>query len=108
VGERRALELTLTNRLLSADEAMEWGVVTSVVDDDDLRVEADRLAATLALGPTRAYGRATRLLRGAWDEPLDRHLEAERAALMASGDSVDGAEGVSAFAEKRPPRFHGA
>jgi 2-(1,2-epoxy-1,2-dihydrophenyl)acetyl-CoA isomerase len=107
VGHRRALELTLTNRLLAADEACEWGMVTTVVDDDALDGAVDDLAAKLASGPTRAYGRAARLLRDAWTTPLDRHLDAERAALVASGGTGDGYEGVSAFTEKRPPRFAG-
>jgi 2-(1,2-epoxy-1,2-dihydrophenyl)acetyl-CoA isomerase len=108
VGHRRALELTLTNRLLTAEEACAWGIVTSVVDDDGLETEVTTLAAALAGGATGAYGRARRLLASAWDQPLVAHLDDERRALMQSGATTDGYEGVTAFAEKRPPRFVGA
>ncbi|MCU1344241.1 MAG: enoyl-CoA hydratase, partial [Acidimicrobiia bacterium] len=52
VGLRRALELALLNRMLSADEALEWGLITMVVDDDALENEALALAQQLAAGPT--------------------------------------------------------
>ena len=64
VGQRRALELTLMNRVLSAAEAHEWGIVTSVVDDDALFDAAAECATTLAAGPTAAFGRAARLRAG--------------------------------------------
>ena len=61
VGLKRALELTLTNRLLSAQEAMEWGIVTKVVPDANFQAEADALAAQLAAGATGALVRLKRL-----------------------------------------------
>src|SRR5439155_12365163 len=54
VGLRRALELTFTNRVLSATEAREWGLITEVVADEQLAVEAEALAARLATGPLQA------------------------------------------------------
>ena len=108
VGLRRATELTLTNRVLTADEALAWGIVTSVVDDDALGSTAEDLAARLAAGPTQAYGRATRLLRSAELSSLPDHLDAERRELAASGATADAAEGVAAFTAKRRPDFTGA
>jgi 2-(1,2-epoxy-1,2-dihydrophenyl)acetyl-CoA isomerase len=108
VGLRRAVELTLTNRVLTAVEAAEWGIVTTVVDDEELTDAAEALAARLATGPTRAYGRAVRLLHAAGDATLADHLEAERRELRASGATADAAEGVAAFASKRRPDFRGA
>jgi 2-(1,2-epoxy-1,2-dihydrophenyl)acetyl-CoA isomerase len=107
VGLGRALELTLTNRVLTAAEAHEWGIVTTVADDEALGDEAEQLVAQLAAGPTRAYGRAARLLRDAAGATLVAQLAAERAALGASGATADGAEGVAAFAAKRRPTFTG-
>ncbi|HZN16216.1 MAG TPA: enoyl-CoA hydratase-related protein [Acidimicrobiales bacterium] len=107
VGQRRALELTLTNRVLLADEACAWGIVTTVVDDDALLTSAAALATTLAAGPTASYGRAARLLRGAWDATLHDHLANERDEIAASGATADGQEGIAAFAGKRPPTFTG-
>jgi 2-(1,2-epoxy-1,2-dihydrophenyl)acetyl-CoA isomerase len=107
VGLRRATELTLTNRVLGAEEAQAWGIVTTVVDDDGLAATADELVTRLASGPTQAYGRAARLLRESGGRSLADHLAVERAALTASGGTADGQEGVSAFVEKRPPTFEG-
>lgn len=107
VGLRRAVELTVTNRVLTAEEAQAWGIVTTVVDDDGLTDAAESLAQRLASGPTRAYGRAIRLLHATGDAELADHLAAERTALRESGATADAAEGVAAFANKRKPDFTG-
>jgi 2-(1,2-epoxy-1,2-dihydrophenyl)acetyl-CoA isomerase len=108
VGLRRALELTLTNRVLSAEEAHDWGIVTSVVADDDLQEHARTMASRLAEGPTAAFGGARRLLRQALTTPLDEQLAAEGDEIGAAASSTDAREGVTAFIEKRPPRFRGS
>jgi 2-(1,2-epoxy-1,2-dihydrophenyl)acetyl-CoA isomerase len=107
VGLRRALDLTLTNRVLSAEEALDWGLITRVVPDDALAAEAEALAGKLRDGPTTAFGAAARLLRSAWSRPLEPHLEAEALALVAQASGTDGREGISAFVERRPPHFVG-
>ncbi len=66
VGQQRALELLLTGRVLRADEALDWGLVTEVVDDDAYLDRASELAAQLASGPAYALGQARRLSRSAW------------------------------------------
>ncbi|MEX0665296.1 MAG: enoyl-CoA hydratase-related protein [Acidimicrobiia bacterium] len=105
VGLRRAIELTLTNRVLSAEEAREWGLVTSVVPDDALTAEAEALVTKLAAGPTRSFGVAKRLLRGSLGAGLRDQLANEEKELIAAGGRDDAEEGVTAFVEKRPPRF---
>lgn len=107
VGLRRALELALTNRVLSAEEAEEWGIVTRVVAEGALEDEADRLAARLASGPTAALGRTAALLRASSSATLETHMEEELGALVASGRDRDAIEGIAAFVEKRGPRFIG-
>jgi 2-(1,2-epoxy-1,2-dihydrophenyl)acetyl-CoA isomerase len=107
VGLRRALDLTLTNRTLTADEAAHWGLVSRVVPDGSVVDEASELAESLAKGPTAAYGAAARLLRDAGRRDLRTHLDAETEALVWCADSVDGREGVSAFVERRAARFTG-
>lgn len=107
VGYRRAVELALRNRVLTAAEALDWGIVNSVVGDGALSSEADALVTALASGPTLAFGRAKRLMRDGWGAGLVDHMEEERRQLAASGNTADGREGVSAFVEKRRPNFGG-
>ncbi len=66
VGQQRALELALTGRVLTAAEAREWGLVTTVVEDAELEASAAELAAKLASAPPFALGQARRLIRSAW------------------------------------------
>jgi 2-(1,2-epoxy-1,2-dihydrophenyl)acetyl-CoA isomerase len=107
IGLRRATELALTNRVLSAAEALEWGLVTQVVPDDEAAAAGSALAERLANGPTLALGAAKRLLLTSLDHTLDEHLVYETEAMARAGATVDGAEGVAAFAQKRPPTFLG-
>lgn len=107
VGLRRALELTLTNRQLSAQEAQEWGIVTRVVPDASLMSEAEALAAQLAAGATLALGAAKRLLHSGWTETLETQMEHETQSIAAIARTADAGEGIAAFLEKRTPQFHG-
>jgi len=107
VGLRRALELALTNRTLSAAEAVEWGLATRVIPDRDLASETEKLAAKLAQGPTVAYGSAKRLLRGGGEESLETQMELESRAIADITRTEDAREGVRSFLEKRTPNFRG-
>ena len=108
VGMRRARELMLTNRRLSAAEAQAWGIVERVVPDDDLIAEAEKLARVLASGPTLAFGAVKRLLLSSQNAQLEDQLDAETSAIVAMTRTSDGREGVAAFREKRKPSFTGA
>jgi 2-(1,2-epoxy-1,2-dihydrophenyl)acetyl-CoA isomerase len=107
VGPKRALDLILTNRLLFAQEAADWGIVSRVVPDDQLLDEARQLATQLASGPTAAFGRSKKLLERAWTETLETQMEAEGRAIADSTRTADAREGITAFLEKRPPKFTG-
>jgi 2-(1,2-epoxy-1,2-dihydrophenyl)acetyl-CoA isomerase len=107
IGVRRAVELFYTNRVLTAREALDWGIVTRVVSDTELAAEARRLARELADGPTLALGRGKLLFHGSTTESLETQMERESQAIAESGHSEDFAEGVRAFAEKRAPSFRG-
>jgi 2-(1,2-epoxy-1,2-dihydrophenyl)acetyl-CoA isomerase len=107
IGLRRTLDLYLTNRVLSAPEALEWGLVTRVVPDAELRTAVDALARELAAGPTLAIGGAKRLFHQSTWESLETQMELEAQAIAASGHTQDFREGVTAFANKKTPTFEG-
>ena len=107
VGIRRAIELFYTNRVLTAKEAMEWGIVSRVVPDAELAPAVGQLARELAQGPTLAFGRGKLLFHSSTTESLETQMELESQSIAQSGHTEDFAEGVRAFAEKRPPTFKG-
>ncbi|MFZ8886821.1 MAG: enoyl-CoA hydratase/isomerase family protein [Steroidobacteraceae bacterium] len=103
VGPKRAMELVLTNRPLSAAEAVEWGLINRAVPDAALGEEAAALADRLASGPTGAYAEAKRLLRST--QPLMEQLDDEGRTISAQAITAEGREGISAFLAKRKPTF---
>jgi len=107
VGLRRAIELFYTNRVLTAREALDWGLVSRVIPDAELADATRGLAAELAKGPTLALGRGKLLFHASTTESLETQMEAETRAIAQSGHTEDFAEGVRAFAAKRPPSFTG-
>ncbi|MEW5420886.1 enoyl-CoA hydratase-related protein [Amorphus sp. 3PC139-8] len=107
VGMQRAKELFLLNRRLNAQEAADIGLVSRVVADDALDAEAAAAAATLAAGPTNAYGKMRRLLRQSFETSLADQLNDEVEAIVDASRSDDVAEGIAAFVEKRPAVFRG-
>jgi 2-(1,2-epoxy-1,2-dihydrophenyl)acetyl-CoA isomerase len=107
VGVKRALELTLLNPVLSAQEAKEWGIVNRVYPDDAFQAEVQTIATQLAQGPTLAYGRTKALLYSSTSETLETQMEYETLHIAASGKTADFREGIFAFAEKRQPSFQG-
>jgi 2-(1,2-epoxy-1,2-dihydrophenyl)acetyl-CoA isomerase len=107
IGDRRTRELMLTNRRLTAAEALDWGLVNQVVAADQLLPTADTLARTLAQGPTRAFGAVKTLLNGSFETGLETQMELEARAIAAASITPDGQEGIGAFLEKRKPQFTG-
>lgn len=104
VGRRRALELMLLNRVLTADEALQWGLVNQVVEDADLLASAQALAARLAAGPVDSYGAVKRLME-AGDPGIEGHMALEGRAIATRAASDEGREGVGAFLAKRKPQY---
>jgi 2-(1,2-epoxy-1,2-dihydrophenyl)acetyl-CoA isomerase len=105
IGQRRTMELYLTNRVLKADEALDWGLVNQVVPQAELAATVDALAAKLASGPTQAYGGVKKLLRMSFNDTLESQMERETRQIVELGQSADGREGVRAFVDKRKPKF---
>jgi 2-(1,2-epoxy-1,2-dihydrophenyl)acetyl-CoA isomerase len=106
VGAKRALELVLTNRALTAAEALEWGLVNQVVADGTALDEAVRLAERLAAGPIRSFGKSKQLLAGS-NGALEAHLALESQMIARQVATEEGQEGIAAFLEKRKPQFPG-
>ena len=107
VGTARAMGLALLAEKLSAEQAVQWGLIWKAVDDERLAEEARALAAMLASGPTRGYGLLKRAMYASAGNSLDAQLDLERDLQREAGLTSDYREGVSAFKEKRAPRFNG-
>ena len=107
IGLRRALELHYTNRVLSAREAMDWGLVNRVYPDAEFSSAVQALAAELAQGPTLAFGRAKLLFHQSTQESLETQMELEAQAIAACSQTEDFKNGVAAFAAKQTPSFRG-
>jgi 2-(1,2-epoxy-1,2-dihydrophenyl)acetyl-CoA isomerase len=107
LGSPRAFEWMTSGRRLTAQEALDWGLVTEVVPDDRLAARAAEWAAQLAAMPTRGIGMSKRLFDSADRAPLEEQLEREAQLQAAATQTDDFREGVDAFLEKREPRFEG-
>ncbi|MGH8677055.1 MAG: enoyl-CoA hydratase/isomerase family protein [Burkholderiales bacterium] len=107
LGRRRTLELYLTNRTLTAQEALDWGLINRVVPAKDLADEVKKLAQQLASGPTRAYGGIKKLVLMSPNDTLESQMERETRIIAEMSTTADGLEGVRAFTQKRKPKFVG-
>ena len=107
LGHARAFEWLASGRRLTAAEAHAWGLVSEVVEHDRLGERARELAGTLAAMSTRAIGMTKRLLDHARTATLEEQLEREAQLQAFATKTEDFAEGVTAFREKREPRFTG-
>jgi len=107
VGMGKAFELAVTGDPLDAGSALDLGLANSVVPGDALLTATMDLATRLAQAPTRAIGLTKRAMNRALLVDLESALDYEADMQEIAGRSPDFAEGVSAFMEKRQPRFTG-
>jgi 2-(1,2-epoxy-1,2-dihydrophenyl)acetyl-CoA isomerase len=107
VGVRRATELYLTNRTLNAAEALDWGLLTRVVNGDNLDAEVEKLAAQLASGPTLAYGKVKKLMLYTQTDSLESQMQRETRYIAECAMTDDAQAGFQAFVNKQKPEFHG-
>src|SRR5688572_29163782 len=108
VGWKRAAELMFTGDLITAQSAAEMGMINSVAADGELMSQVMAMAEKLANAPTAAIGQIKKLLEASATNDYGGQLDLERKAQIESGKTKDFTEGVSAFLEKRPPRFVGS
>ncbi len=107
IGRARATAISLLGTPVTAEQALEWGLIWDVVDDDKLPEEADAIAGHFSTQPTKGLAYIKKALRASFDNSLDQQLDLERDYQRAAGLTDDYREGVAAFLEKRQPKFTG-
>jgi 2-(1,2-epoxy-1,2-dihydrophenyl)acetyl-CoA isomerase len=106
VGRVRAMEMMLLAEKIPAEQALEWGLITRVVEDAEVEETAAALAERLAQGPSHSYGLIRKAAWSAADSSFGAAMATERVLQKEAGQSGDFAEGLAAFQQKRPAQFH--
>lgn len=107
VGKAKAMETVLTGRMLSADEALRWGLINKIVPVELYLVEAKNLAREIAAKPPVAVRLAKEAILKAFDTTIEGGLEFERKNFYMLFATEDQKEGMRAFVEKRKAEWKG-
>jgi 2-(1,2-epoxy-1,2-dihydrophenyl)acetyl-CoA isomerase len=108
VGKTRAFQMALLGERVSAQQALDWGLVNQVHPGDKLMDEANALADKMAAGPTLSYASSKRALNNMLYPRMQEQLDLEAELQHELARSDDFVEGVSAFVEKREANFAGS
>ena len=100
IGQQRALDVALTGRVLRADEALDWGLVSYVVDDEDLEQKVEQMARTWADTAPSALGQARRLIRSSWETSGPEQGADESATIAAAVQGAEAQRLVAAFTSR--------
>ncbi len=107
IGAGRACEMLLTGEMITAEMACEWGLVNRVVEAARLQAECRELARKILANSRVAVRGCLRAVRAGLEMPLPEGLAFEGMAFGLAFAAEDSKEGMTAFLEKRPPRFNG-
>ncbi len=107
VGEGRAMEMILTGRMITAEEACNYGILNFVFAADELESKTVEIANTIAEKSSFAIERAKKSVKAVAEMNLEKGLKLEREMFVECANSEDGIEGITAFIEKRKPEFKG-
>ena len=97
----------MTNKILSSEEALEWGLINQIFEHEFLYEKTLDIAVRLSKGPTIAFGKTKQLVHNTFDSTLEGQMELETEMISKSAETFDGKEGVKAFVNKDKAQFLG-
>ena len=107
IGEGRAMEMILTGRMITAEEACNYGIINFIYSSEELETKTMEIANTIADKSPYAIERAKKSIKAVSHMNLEEGLKLEREMFIECANSEDGKEGITAFIEKRKPEFKG-
>ena len=105
VGFARALEIAAFDEPISSEQALDWGLVTKVVENGKAVEEGIEMIHRIAKGSLHSFGWSKKLLTDSFNTSFESHINRERDGISECGDHPEGQEGINAFIEKRKPRY---
>tara|TARA_R110000868_G_scaffold8205_3_gene42588 strand:- start:175014 stop:175790 length:777 start_codon:yes stop_codon:yes gene_type:complete len=107
IGQKRAMQLAMLSEVISAEQALDLGLINWTVDAQELQAATQKHLNRLAKAPTQAYAKIKNLINSSWERDLSAQLDAEEKAFIACTQTDDFAEGLSAFLNKQRANFTG-